>query len=425
LEVLQNEAGTIFDFEDSDQLADAVIDLLEDKEIQHKMALNGLHSSAESAWENTAIAHAKVFEKVCDGKLKLKYKKPVIKLDHLKKMTTATGIIQFSKINQPDIDSGYTLDDNARALIASCHHYSLTDDKLDLKYIKRYFNFINNCFRPEATFMNYVDEQHRFTAQNEEVNLDDANGRALWALGYLVSMSPILPFENDVMVRNAECVFQQGLEAMKAYRSPRAMAFIIKGLYYFNLNRTNSKIIDYTELFANRLYEMYRHEASENWNWFEDSLTYGNSVLPQAMLMAYEITEIDNYKTVAKTSFDFLLSKVFKGNSIHVVSNLDWLKKGQELLDEFQGGEQPIDVAYTILTLKKFHEFFPNDGYDEKMEGAFNWFMGDNVMNQTIYNPCTGGCYDGLEKRNVNLNQGAESTISYLLARMAFENRSA
>ena len=88
----------------------------------------------------------------------------------------------------------------------------------------------------------------------------------------------------------------------------------------------------------------------------------------------------------------------------------------------FIGGEQPIDVGYTILALRHFHKIFPNEGYDKKMVTAFNWFLGENPLHQIVYNPCTGGCYDGLELHNVNLNQGAESTLSYLMARMAFED---
>jgi len=105
-----------------------------------------------------------------------------------------------------------------------------------------------------------------------------------------------------------------------------------------------------------------------------------------------------------------------------VISNQDWLKLEDRFDGRFRGGEQPIDVAYTILALKLFDKIFPFEGYDKKMEAAFNWFMGDNPMHETIYNPRTGGCYDGLEFDNVNLNQGAESTVCYLLARMAFED---
>ena len=424
LEVLQNEAGVLFDFEDSEQLADATIDLLNDEVVQHQMSLNGLHSTAESAWENAAIAHAKLFEKISSPKLKLQYEQPDVKLTHLKKMTTETGVIQFSKTNRPDLDSGYTLDDNARALIALCNHYKLFSEESDLKYIRIYFNFIKNCFRPDATFLNYVNQDHVFTNQNDEVNLEDSNGRALWALGYLISLSVVMKNRNDAIFRNAECIFQRGLETMINFQSPRAIAFILKGLYYFNLNRTNASLPNTVKILANRLVDRYETSNSLDWNWYEPYLTYGNSVIPEGLLMAYIITGEERYKVIAKDSFDFLLSKIFKGNSIQVVSNDKWLSKGQELPTEFIGGEQPIDVAYTILALETFQETFPNEDYGEKMLGAFNWFMGDNALKQTIYNPCTGGCYDGLEKHNVNLNQGAESTVSYLLARMAFEKTS-
>jgi hypothetical protein len=135
------------------------------------------------------------------------------------------------------------------------------------------------------------------------------------------------------------------------------------------------------------------------------------------MLCAWLGTGEPVYKEIARTSFDFLLSKIFAMNSIKVISNKSWLYKG-EIAPITIGGEQPIDVAYTILALKKFHDVFKDEDYRKKMETAFNWFLGDNHLHQIIYNPCTGGCYDGLEENYVNLNQGAESTISYLLARL-------
>ena len=111
-------------------------------------------------------------------------------------------------------------------------------------------------------------------------------------------------------------------------------------------------------------------------------------------------------------------SQTFNEEGIKVISNKSWLKKGEEA-ENF--GEQPIDVAYTIMTLGKFYDVFLYDDHRMKMETAFNWFLGKNHLSQIIYNPCTGGCYDGLEKTHVNLNQGAESTVSYLMARLTLE----
>jgi hypothetical protein len=166
---------------------------------------------------------------------------------------------------------------------------------------------------------------------------------------------------------------------------------------------------------------MYKHESKVKWQWYESYLTYGNSILPEAMLCAYLTLGTKAYKEIACTSFDFLLSEIFSENSIKVISNKGWLHKDADRKKEIIGGEQPIDVAYTILALSKFYDTFKNEDYKQKMEIAFHWFLGKNHLNQIVYNPCTGGCYDGLEEFNINLNQGAESTVSYLMARMTLE----
>jgi hypothetical protein len=139
------------------------------------------------------------------------------------------------------------------------------------------------------------------------------------------------------------------------------------------------------------------------------------------MLYAWLLTGDTTYKEIALKSFNFLLSQIFSENGIEVISNNNWLQKGQE---SCRFGEQPIDVAYTIMTLSKFYNVFEDENYRIKMETAFNWFLGDNHLHQIVYNPCTGGCYDGLEEFNVNLNQGAESTVSYLMARLTMEKYS-
>lgn len=421
LEVLQNEAGVVFDFEDSDQLGQAVVQLLRNDVARHRLSLNGLNTSATSAWENSAIAHAKIFEKLGKG-IRLKYHKPPVDLNHIKNMTTEVGIIQFSNINRPDIKSGYTLDDNARALIAFCQHYQLTGRASDLKYIKIYFNFIQCCFRYDATFLNYVDKDFQFTEQNHPENLEDASGRAIWALGYLLSVSKHFPEAYRGIEDRARFVFEEAIKVMEDVHSPRSMAFVINGLYHYSHSNDSKCMNPLVTKFADRLVQMYRHEAKDDWRWFESYLTYGNAILPHAMLMAYSMTLNGDYRKIAKIAFDFLLSKIMRGNSIRVISNKNWLKSDEKLDTAFQGGEQPIDVAYTILALRFFQGIFPDSGYEKKMQGAFNWFLGENPLKQTIYNPRTGGCYDGLELYNVNLNQGAESTLSYLLARMAFED---
>ena len=414
-EVLTKDTGIIFDFRDSKQLAVSVTRLLKNDKLRRSISTNTLQKIVFTAWENSAVAHAMLFEKLADGKIKIQYNLPEIKLDHLVKMTTGFGIVQFARKNQPDLDTGYTLDDNARAMIAMCMHYELTHDKKDLASIRKYLSFISICLQPDGTLLNYMDENRKFTDQNKDVNLDDSNGRAVWALGYLLSLSYLLPSE---ITKQAEIVIEKIKPGLISIYSTRAMAFATKGLCYY---QSTSKLFDnlfLIETFADRLVQMYKHESSEKWEWFEGSLTYANSILPEALLDAWKVTGNAAYKDIAQTSFDFLLSHIFNENGIEVISNKKWKLRGEEA-GNF--GEQPIDVAYTIISLSKFYDEFQLDEYRTKLETAFDWFLGKNRLNQIIYNPCTGGCYDGLEEFNVNLNQGAESTVSYLMARLTVQ----
>jgi len=413
VEVLAGDTGFTFDFGNSEQLAERINTLLFDPMLRERMILNGLHKIVHTAWENSAVSHAKVLQKTAaPGAIKLEYRNPAINLDHIKSMTTDFGFVQFSKLNVPDLASGYTIDDNARAMIAMCQYYKKSHDKSVLSYIKIYLNYIGFCQQPDGRFLNYVDVNKNFTAQNNNENLEDASGRAMWALGYLISLAPVLPAE---MIEKADAIFQKSLSLTKNIYSTRAMAFVIKGLYYYNRQIKDADTLIYIKMFADRMVQMYRHEADENWKWFEGYLTYANSVLPEALLLCYAITGNEVYKDVAKESFDFLLSQTFTNEGIKIISNRGWLLKGGE---REQYGEQPIDVAYTILALRKFHDIFKDAEYLNKMEMAFNWFLGNNHLQHVIYNPTTGGCFDGLEEHSVNLNQGAESTVSYLMARL-------
>ncbi len=423
-EVLGTDAGIIVDFENPEQLSNAVIKLLKDEKLRKNISSNGLHRMASTAWENTAISHAMLFEKIDSGQVCLYYNSSVVNLNHIKKMTTKFGMIQFAIISQPDIDSGYTLDDNARAMVAMCQNFELTNDAKDLLEIDNYLQFIKYCLQAEGYFLNYVDEQKQFTEQNYTTNLADSNGRAIWALGYLVSISNLISKESQSIATDAAVTMKKALLNVNKMHSTRAMAFVIKGLYYSNTFKKSDNHTEIIKHLANRLVQMYRHEADGSWLWFESYLTYANSILPEALLCAWLDTGDVVYKDIAKSSFDFLLSKIFRDGRIKVISNKGWLHKAQNGISnkaEIIGGEQPIDVAYTILALSKFYKVFKEDAYKHKMELAFNWFLGANHLHQIIYNPCTGGCYDGLEENYVNLNQGAESTVSYLMARLTIE----
>jgi glycosyltransferase involved in cell wall biosynthesis len=410
-ELLNRNTGRFFEFGNSNQLATATLALLKNPERTNQLSLNALHKMAPCAWENSAILHSKLIQKLSPQSKKLTYQMPPIKLDHIQNMTTDFGMIQFAKISCPDLNTGYTIDDNARALISICQVYEKNKDPKYLRLINIYLQYIKHCMQPNGKFINYLDIEKNISPQNSNENLDDSNGRAIWALGYVCSLKEILP---EPITSEAERLLSKVIPNVEQIYSTRTMAFIIKGLYFQN-KKENQYLI---KIFADRMVQMYLHESKKDWYWFEDCLTYGNSVLPESLLYAYLRIKDKNYKIIAEASFDFLLSKIFKQGQIRVISNKGWLYKNKKTKN-VKGGEQPIDVAYTVIALKLFHKIFPSKKYKEKSKIAFNWFLGENQLNQTMYNPSTGGCYDGLEEKSVNLNQGAESTISYLLARLS------
>lgn len=414
-EVLSEDMGILIEIENSEQLAEATKKLISNRSLLHSMGISAFQKTRESSWENIAIKHVNAYNNLIHKKREIKYNYPSIKLDHLKKMTTELGIIQFCEFSKPNQSSGYTLDDNARALIALSLHYKLYQKDEDLYLINTYLNFITRCQKPSGTFVNYIDENNFEHIKNSYINLEDSNARAVWGLGMVISLKDYLP---QYITDKAIICFTDTLPWVKNILSPRAIGFAIKGLYLYYSVTKQPEIFYIIEKLANNLISNYDINETKDWKWFENYLTYANSVLPEAMLYAYLVTEKLNYKRVAIDSFNFLLSKLFYKNQFKVISNNGWFQKG---IEPNKYGEQPIDVSYTIQTLDLFYKTTKNVKYKNLQKKAFNWFLGKNHLNQTMYNPLTGGCYDGLEKTHVNLNQGAESTICYLIARLIME----
>jgi len=414
-ELLTDKTGILVDFEQPQQIAKAAIRLLKDEKLRDRMGRNAFHKTRYTIWQNVANETMALFRPFIEHS-NFRYRIPPISLQHIEHMTTERGIIQFADIDIADISTGYTLDDNARALIVLSRHYELYREPSDLKLIKIYLDFIVYCQKSVGSFINYVEEDGSINIRNNIENLEDANGRAIWALGYFLSKDI---FEKPLVDKAEKCI-QKAMKGIVDIHSPRSMAFIIKGLYFYNLKKDDEKLIELINLFTGRLLDNFNKVADKNWHWFEEYLTYANALLPEAMLYAWKATGNISYHIIAKATFDFLLSKIYKDGRIKVISNDGWFHKNKKNKEGF--GEQPIDVAKTIMALDLFYSELGEPQYLTKLNMAFDWFMGLNHLNQIVYNPATGGCYDGVEKYGVNLNQGAESTISYLMARLTMEN---
>jgi glycosyltransferase involved in cell wall biosynthesis len=425
LELLKNNSGIIFDFKNSEQLSNAANRLLGNEKMRSRMRIGGLQKIASTAWENSAISYALLFNKKIGQKKSLVYSLPPINTTHIKRMSRNFAMIQFSKGNRPDIRTGYTLDDNARALMALCRarglnplSNSLSANLLYDEYIRKYLHFIRYCQQADGSFLNYVNKEFQFTAQNQETGLEDSNGRAIMALGYFISLAGKFP---DIWTSDAVEIFRKAIATIDSLPAPRSIAFVLKGLCYYYRAYPQEIVARIINLQADKLVAYYKLNKTHNWSWFETTLTYDNSILPESLLHAAIATKNAEYKAIAEESFKFLLGKTFTEGQIKVISNQGWLHKEGEG-NKF--GEQPVDVAGTVIALNTFYTEFKTPDYLTKQTTAFSWFLGNNHLHQIIYNPATGGCYDGLEENNINLNQGAESTVSYLMARLALIKKS-
>jgi hypothetical protein len=220
------------------------------------------------------------------------------------------------------------------------------------------------------------------------------------------------------MICQAVKCWDKAIKRIDDIKSPRAIAYALKGLYLYHSIYKDEEIKTHIEKLADELLRHYNINSAENWCWYEDYMTYANNVLPEAMMYSYLVTKNPKYKKIAAITFDFLLSHYFMKGQLKVISNRGWFKKENERIFY---GEQPIEVATTIIALDLFYEVTRNKKYKDQLKLAFIWFLGNNHLKQIMYNPENGASYDGLEDKHININQGAESTLCYFKARLIME----
>jgi glycosyltransferase involved in cell wall biosynthesis len=426
-EIVTSELGILAEFNDSASIANAVIALFDDPARLDWMSRTAYFRTRSMTWSNVALSYMREFKKL-SHELALKEKSiPPVKLDHMRRMTDDFGMFQFAILADPDPASGYTIDDNARAMVVACWFARLQkgiDSTLfDLAGV--YLNFLSTAMREDGGFNNYFDVNRNADMQrNYAENLEDANARAIWSLAELaVACTP--DAEASYLVERAKHMFKKQLEREIHIKSPRAMGFHIKAISLWlkiepDDSDARNRIIELAEILA----DLYRRSQHEGWRWFEESLTYSNGLLSEAMFFAHRTTGNEEYKKIAMESLDFLIENSFDGEMCVPVGQGGWFKLGgkKPLYDQ-----QPEEVSALVLALQTAYDIVIASGDDgaedaaqnylHKKELAFDWFLGNNILEQVVYSEMSGGCYDGLGEGYINLNQGAESTTAYLLAR--------
>ncbi len=340
--------------------------------------------------------------------------RPPIKLDNLKALTDDTGILQHSKYSIPNRKEGYTTDDNARALITCIKFLQLYDDSDVSKLANTYLSFLFHMQRPDGKFHNLLSYNRDYL---DEVGSEECMGRSLWACG-----NAILTNLSEGIKTTSKEIFDKGFRHASNFKSIRAKAFTILGLcYYYEAfpqdHNLPKNIVSLTE----QLLDSYQQVSSTDWCWFEPYLTYVNARLSQALFRAYGIIGDGRYLHIAKESFDFLVDVQLIDEKFVPIGNKGWYKKGSQraLYDQ-----QPIEASCMVEAALTAFNVTNEEKYQRVAYIVFEWFLGKNTQNVRVYDQTTGACYDGISPEGLNLNQGAEATISYLLARLELETLS-
>lgn len=414
-EDITEDVGKLVDFKNPGAFTDAISELLSDTPHRLKMGKKAYFRTRHMTWENVAFSYLKYFSRFAPELESGQRRLPPIKITHLVKLTDKFGIIQFAKLTEPDISSGYTIDDNARALVAAAICYKKFKLPALVKLVSIYLKFIQRVARKDGYFDNYVNAFREIDEQrNREENSEDASARALYSLAQ-VSISNHIP---KYFRQKAHSMFENSFQKNVSFTAPRAMAFYIKSLYLLLSKWKEPKTLNALISQCDKLVDFYNKNHSADWEWYEPVLTYSNAVLPEALLLGYIITGEKKYFEIAKTTLNFLITHSFKDGVYVPIGQSGWFPKGGE---RQYFDQQPEDAAATVETLNAMFQVTGEPKYKELSYKAFYWFLGDNLLGQIVYDWATGGSYDGVGEKAINLNEGAESTVSYLLARLSFE----
>jgi len=408
-EVLSHDRGIVVEEKNPDSYALAINTVLSNPDYRKSIEKNVYAYSRSMTWQNVAISYRKLFNRVLKLQDKTMENLPEINLDHLIRMTDNFGMTQFCNYSEPDISSGYTIDDNSRALITSILHNRIYNSMESQNLSKIYLNFIGQCQDESGNFKN------NFKNDNETLNShsDDSFGRAIWALGYATNKS-----EDLETIQKSEQYLKKSLNFLDGIKSPRAIAFAIIGLYHYYQKNPNTEILTLIKKLADCLVQRYNLECSEDWHWFENVLSYSNSKLPEALYLAYGITQNKEYLQIAESSLKFLTELIFLEGKICLIGQKGWYKQnGKRALFD----QQPVDASSLVNTYLTAFSITKNDEYYKNAIESIHWFYGNNHLEQMIYDETTGGCFDGIGKYTLNMNQGAESTLSHLIARLFIE----
>ena len=441
IELLDDGRGALVPFENPDAIAQKTIELLDTPAIRHAMRKRAYLFAREMVWKRVAQGYMESFSRVRGDRmarpkvqssarttLKLLDELPALKLTHLNRMTDDTGMLQHSIFTIPNRKEGYATDDNARALILAVQLEQLAPEHLPGRLtVGRddgqfgntdsfsensaglYLSFLEHAFSPaKGRFRNFLRYDRRW---NEPVGSEDSHGRALWALGTVLGRSRDQGFRGA-----AGRLFEFSLPASVEFSSPRAWAYTLLGIQEYLTSYPGDRDAQKVRsVLSRRLLEMYESVRTTDWKWFENILAYGNARLPQALLLVGSACSDHRMVSAGLESLEWLSQTQRCETNGHFVpiGSQGFYQNGGE---KARFDQQPIEAAGAVSACLQAYRVTEDGRWRNHAWSAFNWFLGNNDLQLPLYDSVTGGCRDGLHPDRANENQGAESTLSFLMS---------
>lgn len=421
-ELLADGRGILVPFADSGALAREILALIADNPKRLAMSDRAYVLGREMIWERSADRYMELFRQTRLARRDQPIRplavrtlseqqaaRPSWRLDHLTRMTDATGIFQHATFTIPNFADGYCTDDNARALLLTVLLDELGQEEAEVRRIATSTAaFLQAAFdQDRRRFRNFMGYDRRWM---EEVGSEDSHGRALWALGVCVGRSqhPDLPAW-------AASHFELALPPVAEMSSPRAWAFGLLGIHeYFRRFGGDRATGDVQVLLSAKLVDIYKRTATPDWPWFEEILTYDNARLPQALIAAAGVGGNAETLEIGLTALDWLVGvqRAPQGHFRAIGCNGFYRKGGEPA----QFDQQPVEANATVAACLLAYRTTNDTRWLDEAQSAFEWFLGRNDLGIDLYDPASGGCCDGLQEGRISRNQGAESTLAFLLS---------
>jgi glycosyltransferase involved in cell wall biosynthesis len=420
-EMLSEGRGRLVPFRDKDTISKELIELLGNEILRNRLRKQTYQFGRRMVWHEVGSVYIEIFERAL-----LEYGKqvrarrirqrpvdrislPEVKLNHLKTLTDDTGIIRNAIFTTPDRYHGYSTDDNARALVVTIMNWMLFKDESIIPLMHIYLAFLNYAFNQGEKRIRSLMSYDRLWV--EEVGTEDSHGRTLWALGYTVAYAP-----TDSILGLAVHLFKQALCPSLSFNSPRAWAYSILGCAnYLKRFGGDTEVKGILKELALKLFKLFKDNGTEDWPWCEDIVTYDNARLPQALISTYKCIKEEEILKQGLNSLKWLLDIQTDpvGKYISIIGSNGGFRQGEEkaIFDQ-----KPIEIAAIIDACNEALIITEDYSWHEMIERCFSWFFGSNDLQETLYDFNTGGCFDGLNSTGVDKNQGAEATLSWLLA---------